>query len=270
MTDLTVHIRDEEVQQRLAARAAAHGHSAEEEVREIVRQTLGCRKAPAEPCDPNDPYGPPRPGESVADVFRRFFWSWGGAELDAPERSQEMTSSPDDTDLSTDLRYMALHLSLGRATGFVGMVNPVTPYPTADDDPVGARQPAASTTVKVSLPLRDWRNRWMEVYVTRTPAEDYIIHDAEETLGDLEQGGLDMSPTGPVNRLLSHTVITDGQPQTSEGALQRRAPADATASEVMDQVWELGRTIIMLHTLRKLATAGIMADAMASPTTLND
>lgn len=88
MTDLTILDLDDEVQQRLVARAAKHGHSTAEEVQEILRRALGCGKPPTIP----SPSEPPPAGESLYDVIWNRFRHLGGVELDIPPRIELVDS----------------------------------------------------------------------------------------------------------------------------------------------------------------------------------
>lgn len=70
MASITIRNLDDAVKQRLRMRAAEHGHSMEEEARDILRQAVG-RKAPA---------------ANLGEAIHRRFAAIGGAELDLPPR----------------------------------------------------------------------------------------------------------------------------------------------------------------------------------------
>ena len=71
MASITVRNLDAELQQRLRHRAARHGRSLEEEVRDILQAAL----------EPE----PPAP-ENLATAIRKRFAPLGGVELDLPPR----------------------------------------------------------------------------------------------------------------------------------------------------------------------------------------
>lgn len=71
MANITVRNLDETLKQRLRERAARHGRSMEDEMREILRITLA--DAAARPRD-------------LADAVRRRFAKFGGVELELPPR----------------------------------------------------------------------------------------------------------------------------------------------------------------------------------------
>jgi plasmid stability protein len=70
MASITVRNLDDDLKRRLRIRAAEHGRSMEEEVREILRQAIG---------------KPPAP-ENLGEAIRRRFAELGGVELDLPPR----------------------------------------------------------------------------------------------------------------------------------------------------------------------------------------
>jgi len=70
MASITIRNLDESLKRRLRIRAAGHGRSMEEEVREILRQTIGA----------------PPPPENLGDAIHRRFAALGGVELDLPPR----------------------------------------------------------------------------------------------------------------------------------------------------------------------------------------
>lgn len=71
MASITIRNLDEELKRRLRIRAAEHGHSMEEEAREILRQAMS-RPAPA-----------PNLGEAI----HRRFAALGGVDLELPDRA---------------------------------------------------------------------------------------------------------------------------------------------------------------------------------------
>jgi plasmid stability protein len=70
MASITIRNLDDSLKHRLRIRAAEHGRSMEEEVREILRQTVG---------------GSPAPENLGAAIHRRFA-ALGGVDLDLPPR----------------------------------------------------------------------------------------------------------------------------------------------------------------------------------------
>ena len=70
MASITIRSLDDEVKRRLRIRAAEHGRSMEEEVREILRQAVG-RETPA---------------YDLAAAIRARVAPLGGVELDLPQR----------------------------------------------------------------------------------------------------------------------------------------------------------------------------------------
>ena len=77
MASITIRNLDEELKRRLRIRAAEHGHSMEEEARDILRQAMS-RPAPA-----------PNLGEAI----HRRFAALGGVGLELPER-EPMPAAP--------------------------------------------------------------------------------------------------------------------------------------------------------------------------------
>lgn len=78
MASLTIRNIDETLKRQLRLRAAGHGRSMEEEVREILRSTVG-------------------PSPTPADLGQRIharFAALGGVELDPPDRTP-MRTPPD-------------------------------------------------------------------------------------------------------------------------------------------------------------------------------
>lgn len=71
MASMTIHHLDDQIQDRLRARASLHGHSMEDEAREILRSALSVESA--EPL-------------SLAQSIRSRVEPLGGIELDLPAR----------------------------------------------------------------------------------------------------------------------------------------------------------------------------------------
>ncbi|MBK5931005.1 FitA-like ribbon-helix-helix domain-containing protein [Halochromatium salexigens] len=71
MASMTIHHIDDQIQDRLRARATLHGHSMEDEAREILRSALFFESAE-----------PP----SLAQSIRSRIEPLGGVELDVPAR----------------------------------------------------------------------------------------------------------------------------------------------------------------------------------------
>jgi len=71
MATLTIRKLDERTKSRLRVRAAHHGHSMEEEAREILRSAL----TTSTPLEGN-----------LAEVIHRRFAAFGGLELELPRR----------------------------------------------------------------------------------------------------------------------------------------------------------------------------------------
>ena len=70
MASITIRSLDDEVKRRLRIRAAEHGRSMEEEVREILRQAVGREK----------------PAYDLAAAIRARVAPVGGVDLDLPQR----------------------------------------------------------------------------------------------------------------------------------------------------------------------------------------
>ena len=70
MASITIRSLDDRLKTRLRIRAAEHGRSMEEEVRQILRQVIGL---PAE-------------DRNLGEVIHRRFAAIGGVELDLPDR----------------------------------------------------------------------------------------------------------------------------------------------------------------------------------------
>lgn len=70
MPSITVRNLDEELKRRLRVRAAEHGRSMEEEVREILREVVGHGPSP----------------ENLGEAIHRRFAAFGGVDLDLPSR----------------------------------------------------------------------------------------------------------------------------------------------------------------------------------------
>ena len=70
MASITIRNLDDSLKHRLRIRAAEHGRSMEEEVREILRQTVG---------------GSPK-AENLGAAIHRRFATLGGVDLDLPPR----------------------------------------------------------------------------------------------------------------------------------------------------------------------------------------
>jgi antitoxin FitA len=81
MAAITIRQLDENIKSRLRIRAAHHGRSMEEEVREILRSALGA--------------APPVKG-NLAERIRRRFAPFGGVELKLP-RQDAIRKPPDFT-----------------------------------------------------------------------------------------------------------------------------------------------------------------------------
>ena len=71
MANITIRNLDDEIKRRLRIRAAEHGRSMEEEVREILRHTLG---------------EGPLPEHRLGTAIHELFKAAGGIELDIPPR----------------------------------------------------------------------------------------------------------------------------------------------------------------------------------------
>ena len=72
MAMLTVRKLDPRVKERLRVRAAEHGHSMEEEARQILSAACGT----------------PSEAKNLADLALHFFGAEGGVELELPPRRQ--------------------------------------------------------------------------------------------------------------------------------------------------------------------------------------
>lgn len=70
MAGITIRNLDESLKRRLRIRAAEHGRSMEEEVREILRQAIDKPAAP----------------ENLGETIHRRFAALGGVDLDLPPR----------------------------------------------------------------------------------------------------------------------------------------------------------------------------------------
>lgn len=71
MASITIRRLDDDLKERLRQRAARHGRSMEDEVREVLRTMLA-----TEVSEP----------DNLAERIRRRFEPLGGVELDLPER----------------------------------------------------------------------------------------------------------------------------------------------------------------------------------------
>jgi len=71
MASITIRRLDDDLKERLRQRAARHGRSMEDEVRELLRITLAA--------DASEP-------DNLADRIRKRFQPLGGVELELPER----------------------------------------------------------------------------------------------------------------------------------------------------------------------------------------
>ncbi|MCY3852089.1 MAG: plasmid stabilization protein [Gammaproteobacteria bacterium] len=79
MASITIRNLDDGIKQNLRIRAAENSRSMEEEVREILRRTLG---------------GDPLPDKNLGTAIHQLFKDAGGIELDIPPR-QPMRELPD-------------------------------------------------------------------------------------------------------------------------------------------------------------------------------
>lgn len=70
MASITIRNLDDSLKRNLRIRAAEHGRSMEEEVREILRQAIGTAAPPA----------------NLGEAIHRRFAALGGVELDLPPR----------------------------------------------------------------------------------------------------------------------------------------------------------------------------------------
>ena len=73
MASITIRNLDDDIKRRLRIQAAEHGHSMEEEAREILHSAL------TEPAPPTN----------LAHAIRARFAPFGGVELDIPSRELE-------------------------------------------------------------------------------------------------------------------------------------------------------------------------------------
>ena len=80
MATLTIRNLDDAVRDRLRRRAAEHGHSMEEEVRQILRQVV----APVKPVATN---------EGLGTRIHNHFARLGGLELELPSRNDTPTAA---------------------------------------------------------------------------------------------------------------------------------------------------------------------------------
>ena len=77
MTDITIHDLEHDISQRLQIRATAHGRSIEEEIRQILRESLASESGDE---------------SNLAERLRRRFQPLGGVEL--PELKREPIREP--------------------------------------------------------------------------------------------------------------------------------------------------------------------------------
>ena len=78
MASITIRNLDDSLKHQLRIRAAEHGRSMEEEVREILRCAIG----------------QPAPPKNLGEVIHRRFIAIGGVELELPPR-EPMPEPPD-------------------------------------------------------------------------------------------------------------------------------------------------------------------------------
>ena len=81
MATLTIRNLDNAVRDRLRRRAAEHGHSMEEEVRQILRQVV-------------EPTKPAPTTEGLGSRIHNHFARLGGVELELPARNDTPTTAP--------------------------------------------------------------------------------------------------------------------------------------------------------------------------------
>ena len=81
MATLTIRNLDDAVRDRLRRRAAEHGHSMEEEVRQILRQVV-------------EPTKPAPTTEGLGSRIHNHFARLGGVELELPARNDTPTTAP--------------------------------------------------------------------------------------------------------------------------------------------------------------------------------
>ncbi len=77
MASITIRNLEDDLKQCIRVRAAEHGHSMEEEVREILRRVAG----------------EPQPPKNLGKTVHARFAKLGGVDLDFPER-QPMRRTP--------------------------------------------------------------------------------------------------------------------------------------------------------------------------------
>ena len=80
MATLTIRNLDDAVRDRLRRRAAEHGHSMEEEVRQILRQVV-------------EPTKPAATTEGLGSRIHNHFARLGGVELELPARNDTSTAA---------------------------------------------------------------------------------------------------------------------------------------------------------------------------------
>ena len=71
MASITIRNLGEPLHKRLRIRAAEHGHSMEEEARDILRQAMSR----------------PAPGRNLGEAIHRRFAALGGVDLELPDRA---------------------------------------------------------------------------------------------------------------------------------------------------------------------------------------
>ena len=79
MAGLTIRKLDDPLKARLRIQAATHGHSMEEEAREILRAALNRE---------------PTPPQNLAEAIRERFAKHGGVDLVLPPRDELVGDSP--------------------------------------------------------------------------------------------------------------------------------------------------------------------------------
>ena len=75
MAALTIRKLNEGVKSQLRLRAAAHGHSMEEEARQILSAAVSVK-----------PVKPVNQGQQIVEAFRKAFGPLGGVDLELPSR----------------------------------------------------------------------------------------------------------------------------------------------------------------------------------------
>jgi len=86
MANLVIPNVDDELQARIAAQAAAHGLSVEDEARCVLRRAFfGALEFPK-----------PKAKESLADIARRLFGPEHGFDLELPPRNAALDRPPPD------------------------------------------------------------------------------------------------------------------------------------------------------------------------------